>query len=65
MLTVTEGATSATVQLTTANYAGLTWSAQTDAGGGTQIAVCFLRGTSIATPAGPVAVESLRPAISC
>lgn len=59
-LTVTEGGTQASVQLAPGNYGGVTWSAQADAGGGTQIVACFAAGTRLATPAGPVAVQALR-----
>ena len=61
VLTVTEGGTQASVQLAPGNYSGVTWSAQADAGGGTQIVACFAAGTRLATPAGPVAVQALRP----
>jgi hypothetical protein len=61
MLTVTEGGTSATLQLDAENYTGITWSAAQDAGTGTDITAnpCYCRGTLILTEAGEAAVEDL------
>ena len=59
VLTVTEGANSATIQLDLEIYAGITWSATQDSGSGTAVAACFRRGTLIWTERGEVPVEDL------
>jgi hypothetical protein len=60
VLTVTEGLSSATLQLDAENYTGITWSATVDSGTGTEITVaCFCRGTLILTERGEVPVEEL------
>lgn len=58
ILTVTEGSTTYTQQLT-GNYAADDFQLSADGTGGTEITLCFLTGTHIATPAGEVAVEDL------
>ncbi len=60
ILTVTEGGTSATIQLDSEDYTGISWVAQTDASTGTEITVaCYCRGTLILTADGEVPVEEL------
>jgi len=58
ILTVTEGGTTYTQQLT-GNYAEDQFKLSSDTNGGTDITLCFYSGTHIATPAGEVAVENL------
>ena len=61
VLTVIEGASSATLQLDTSEiYTGVTWVASADGSGGTKVApVCFCRGTLILTERGEIPVEAL------
>jgi autotransporter passenger strand-loop-strand repeat protein len=60
MLTVIEGGGSATVQLDSENYTGISWVAQSDGVSGTDIAAaCYCRGTLILTDRGEVPVEDL------
>jgi len=62
VLTVTEGAASATLQLDAESYTGIAWTATQDAGTGTGTDVtiaCFCRGTLILTERGEVPVEEL------
>ena len=60
-LVISNGINTVTLQLDSENYTGLTWAAQSDGGGGTDVmaATCFCRGTLILTEAGEVAVEDL------
>ncbi len=59
-LKIVEGATSATINLNSADYTGVIWTVQTDIGGGTEIVACFCRGTRILAERGEVAVEELK-----
>jgi autotransporter passenger strand-loop-strand repeat protein len=59
-LTVIEGGGSATIQLDIENYSSVSWVANNDGNGGTEITVaCYCRGTLIRTEAGEVAIEDL------
>ncbi len=61
VLTVTGDNGSVKLHLDSEDYTGVTWMAQSDSSGGTEVTpLCFCAGTSIATPNGEVLVERLR-----
>ena len=61
VLSATEGGVTQTITFAAGSVPATTvWLAK-DAGGGTEVFMCFLAGTHILTPLGEVAVETLRP----